>query len=262
MSLSPTTSTRKQIYRESLPAQTIAGFTTFEEIVELKYRDKKHVANNSRRQYLNAASNITKFSGLQYIEDFKPEHCRIVCNKLFNYCKDNDLDHYTFKQYWQAMGHLQHATGEDVIQINPWNKNEATNKSLKDAHGSKQIIKVNDIRPADKFFDPVTITHAAYHSRHAVCWWIMRYTLTHVSEAEGIMWGDIDFDNNTIGIQLNKMRPLKTNSRRRVLPMVEPLREVLDKWRELSKIYVGCIFGKYYKDPGSIMRRHMQQIKG
>ena len=139
MSSSPTIIDKEaNIYREAMPAQTIAGFTTFSEVVELKYRDKKHVANNSKRQYLNAASNISKFSGLQYIEDFKPEHCRIVCNKLFNYCKDNDLDHYTFKQYWQAMGHLfRVATGEDIIQINPWNKDVAMNKSLKDAHGSK-----------------------------------------------------------------------------------------------------------------------------
>ena len=126
----------------------------------------------------------------------------------------------------------------------------------------KQIIKVNDIRPADKFFDPITLIDADYHSRHTVTWWIMRYTLTHVSEAEGIMWSDINFDDNTIAIQLNRMRPLKTNSRRRVLPMVTPLREVLLKWKKLTRGHVGCIFGKYYKDPGSIMRRHMQQIKG
>ena len=79
--------------------------------------------------------------------------------------------------------------------------------------------------------------------QYVVTWWIMRYCLCHVSEAEGVMWEDIDLENKTIWIRANAIRDLKTSYRPRQIPMLEPLHRVLSLHQRKTKQTKGNIFG-------------------
>ena len=104
--------------------------------------------------------------------------------------------------------------------------------------------KVTDIRPADDYYRMTKYDKAAPSiKKNIVTWWIMRYTCTHISEAEGIVWEDIDFDKKTIRIQANSVRELKTEQRGRELPLLEPLYELLLKHKRHTNGVTGSIHG-------------------
>jgi len=60
-------------------------------------------------------------------------------------------------------------------------------------------------------------------------YWLMRFTGTHVSEAAGLRYEDIDLKAGVIHIRSNDLRPLKNPYRTRDLPIIQPLQEKLSK---------------------------------
>ena len=114
--------------------------------------------------------------------------------------------------------------------------------------------KVTDIKPCDEHFSMNKYSKAAPSiKRFIVNWWIMRYTCAHVGEADGLVWEDVDFDNNTICIQANSVRELKTAHRGRELPLLEPLKQLLLKHKRHTKGTTGSIHGL----PDNIDRRQL-----
>ena len=117
--------------------------------------------------------------------------------------------------------------------------------------------KVTDITPADDYYRITKYDKAAPSiKKNIVTWWIMRYTCAHISEAEGVVWEDIDFDKKTIRIQANSVRELKTEQRGRELPLLDPLYELLLKHKRNSKGITGSIHGL----PDNIDRRKIGKV--
>ena len=77
-------------------------------------------------------------------------------------------------------------------------------------------------------------------------YWIMRYTGTHVGEAAGLRYEDIDLQAGVIYIKTNDLRPLKTAYRTRELPIIKPLVEKLTAL--LRKQAKGHIFPGLYEE--------------
>ena len=117
--------------------------------------------------------------------------------------------------------------------------------------------KVTDITPADDYYRITRYDKAAPSiKKNIVTWWIMRYTCAHISEAEGLVWEDIDFDKKTIRIQANSVRELKTEQRGRELPLLEPLYDLLLKHKRWTKGITGSIHGL----PDNIDRRKLGKV--
>ena len=123
--------------------------------------------------------------------------------------------------------------------------------------GQLDYVKCLDITPADKFFSLYALgTHTKHFDQHIRTHWIMRYTLAHVSEAEGLVWDDIDMDARTICIQANELRELKTEQRARKLPMLDPLFHIIKHMYDQTPTHSGSIFNiKTTNDWGNNIRQ-------
>ena len=73
----------------------------------------------------------------------------------------------------------------------------------------------------------------------------MRYTGTHVSEATGLRYRDIDIVGGVIHVRTNELRPLKNELRKRDLPIIEAPKDKLTIL--LVKQETGHIFPGLYK---------------
>jgi len=81
-------------------------------------------------------------------------------------------------------------------------------------------------------------------------YWIMRFTGTHVSEAAGIQYKDIDLDKKILTITNNDLRPLKNQYRERELPIIDELSEVLSEIKKGSPdahVFPGLYDEKYQR---------------
>ena len=77
-------------------------------------------------------------------------------------------------------------------------------------------------------------------------YWLMRYTGTHVGEAAGLRFEDIDLKSGVIHIRSNQLRPLKNEYRTRDLPIINTLKEKLTVL--LRKQASGHIFPGLYDE--------------
>ena len=149
-----------------------------------------------------------------------------------------------------------------------FNKEKLKGIKIKErARGTIDELKVMDITVADEYFslDKLGQGHcnSKNHDHYIRTHWIMRYTLGHISEVEGLMWEDIDMRNKTISIQANELRELKTDQRGRTLPMIDPLYHILLDMYNSSQTRTGSIFGyRPKKIWGTSIRKFYQQIPG
>ena len=149
-----------------------------------------------------------------------------------------------------------------------FNKDKLKGIKIKEhARGTIGELKVADISVADEHFSLNKIGHghcnSKNHDNYIRTHWIMRYTLGHISEVEGLMWEDIDMQNKTISIQANELRELKTDQRGRKLPMIDPLYQILLDMYNSSQTKTGSIFGYRPKSFwGTGIRKEYQKIPG
>nr|BDD44255.1 hypothetical protein 1 [bacterium] len=127
--------------------------------------------------------------------------------------------------------------------------------------GRLEDEKCLDISAADEYFSldklgKVSVKFNQYIRTH----WIMRWTIGHVGEVEGLMWEDIDMDARTLTFQANELRELKTDQRARKLPMTEPLYQLL---KDMPMSRTGSIFKlKPTLDWGNAIRKHYRKLDG
>ena len=123
------------------------------------------------------------------------------------------------------------AKQEDWIKTNPFDcinlryiKSEAKPKEAKGLGEVDQLVRAGRIP-----------------EWQAQLYWLMRYTGTHVGEASGIRYEDIDLERRVIRIRRNDLRPLKNEYRQRDLPMVDALFEVMAqvKTQETGHVFPG-----------------------
>ena len=126
------------------------------------------------------------------------------------------------------------AKEEGWIESNPF---DCINKRyIKSVTTPKQVKLLDDV---DKKVEVLT--------EYQQClYWLMRYTGTHVSEAAGLRYEDIDLNAGVIHIRSNDIRPLKNEYRTRDLPIIQPLKERLTVL--LRKQASGHIFPGLYDE--------------
>ena len=119
------------------------------------------------------------------------------------------------------------------------------------------------IKDADDYFSRSKLgTKGPFFDRYIRTHWIMRYTIAHVSEVEGLVWDDIDFINNTITFQANELRELKTDQRARRLPMIKPLVAILGHLYNEHPTKTGSIFQLSSETEfGNAIRKQYRRIK-
>ena len=83
---------------------------------------------------------------------------------------------------------------EEWIESNPFQSKFVRNKLVtQQKEGQLKEAKVIDIEPCDEYFKlSGYVGGTDSHRKHIITWLIMRYCVCHVSEAEGLMWEDID----------------------------------------------------------------------
>lgn len=148
-----------------------------------------------------------------------------------------------------------------------FNKEKLKGIKIKEqARGTIDELKVLDIRLADAHFSLDKLgqePNRPNHDRFIRTHWIMRYTLGHIGEVEGIVWEDIDIENKTISIQANELRELKTDQRGRKLPMIDPLYYLILDMYNSSPTKTGSIFDyRPKKFWGTTIRKHYHKIPG
>ena len=112
---------------------------------------------------------------------------------------------------------LEVALSEQWVTSNPFNCIKL--RFIKGTSKKKEVVKLEGID--DK------VKEGALPPHHEALYWIVRYTGTHVSEAAGIQFKDLDLANGVIHISPNDLRPLKNEYRQRDLPMLDELKEAL-----------------------------------
>ena len=182
-------------------------------------------------------------------------HLRDTCNKQS-----------TLKTKWGRLKSLnEYAMAYRWTNELFFNKEKLKGVKIKEhARGTIEEEKCLDIAPADDFFRLAILgTHTKNFDQYIRTHWVMRYTLAHVSEAEGIVWEDIDMDARTISIQANELRELKTDQRGRKLPMIDPLFNIIKDMYDSSHTRTGSIFNlKPTNDWGNNVRRYYRNIQG
>ena len=111
------------------------------------------------------------------------------------------------------------AKEEGWIKTSPWDA--IILKRIKGTYKKKEVKHLNN---ADK-----VVEKGVLQNNSELVYWICRYTGTHVSEAAGMVHGDIDLTANIIHIRENELRPIKNDYRERELPITSRLREKIEQ---------------------------------
>ena len=136
---------------------------------------------------------------------------------------------------------------------------------VKIKEGPRGVIKTekcHDIKAADEYFAQEKLGKVnKYFDTYINTHWCMRWTIAHIGEIEGLVWEDIDLNNRTLSIQANELRELKTSQRGRILPIIDPLYDLLLNMQNNSTTRTGSIFNKKATlDWGSSIRHHYRPL--
>jgi len=118
-------------------------------------------------------------------------------------------------RYLRAMYEV--IVAEEWINTNPFDVIKL--RFIKGTSKKKEVVrldKIDELVKGGRLSNP-----------HRYLYWIMRFTGTHLSEAAGITYKDIDLKNGVLNIHENELRPLKNKYRERELPILDELKEVL-----------------------------------
>ena len=134
------------------------------------------------------------------------------------------------------------------------------NVENQDDYGLINEKKDLDIKVPDAFFSMRKFSKATDSQKQSIVnWWIMRYTCCHKGEADGIMWEDIDLERRTIKIERNAIRSVKRTQRARELPILDPLYDVLKRYQDETKRYMGSIHGHKEGMKATDLASHISQ---
>ena len=185
---------------------------TWQDLLKLCIR-LKEPAPSTEAEWKRRVEELHKITG-------QPDPTKITPDDARRY-RDHQLDtvaNTTLKtrvRYLRAMYEV--AMAEEWIDSNPFDVIKL--RFIKGTSKKKEVIRLDEI---DK-----KVRDGSIPSYQQTLYWIMRFTGTHVSEAAGIQYRDIDLINGVINIHANELRPLKNQYREREIPMLDELKEVL-----------------------------------
>ncbi len=206
----------------------------------------------------------------QFIEVTKQEYVEACCRedvlKWRDWLQQTRDKNTTFKAYYKMMRRLYqyaHQWGWHDNEPNDLFQNRyVTNVNVEnqDDYGLINEKKDLDIKVPDAFFSMRKFSKATDSQKQSIVnWWIMRYTCCHKGEADGIMWEDIDLERRTIKIERNAIRSVKRTQRARELPILDPLYDVLKRYQDETKRYVGSIHGHKKGMKATDLASHISQ---
>ena len=117
------------------------------------------------------------------------------------------------------------AVEEGWIEKNPWDA--VVLKRIKEVHKKKEAKTLSQV-------DSVVETGVLKNNNELV-YWICRLLVTHVSEAAGMVHGDIDIKNDVVHIRPNNLRPVKNEFRERTLPLTPKLKQKIRQLYQSGK---------------------------
>jgi integrase len=250
----------------------VTNHHTLEQIIDAILERNPNRAINTVDGWKSSIRLFTKITNETIVENINHDVVESYIQGLRKHCIKNK----TLRSHFERLKALfKYAISFRWITSSPFNSDLLFGISVEHIpRGVARYDKVIDIKPVDLWYSPDKYGTALnqygrrdrYFDKYIVTWWIMRYCCCHVSEAEGIKWEDIDFGRNTIWIQANSIRELKTKVRARELPMLKPLRELLMQHKRDTRKREGSIFGlpnnHNPRQFGSGMRGNMENILG
>lgn len=200
-----------------------------EDLVNLAAR-LKQPAPSTKRTWMAYISKAMSVANRQCIDEFTEDDARKYRDHLIDTCGGNT----TKSRIRSVKGLFNVAKDEGWIKTNPFDC--ISLRYIKTKTTQKEVKRLDDI---DKL-----VSNLPEH--HQCLYWIMRCTGTHVSEAAGLRYEDIDPAGRVIHVRANELRPLKNDFRKRELPIIEALN---DKLNELLKQQdSGYIFPGLYNE--------------
>jgi integrase len=195
-------------------------------------------------RYLSDALTIANRS---FIDEFNEDDARKYRDHLID-----TLNGTTVKNRIRSVkGLFNVAKDEGWIETNPF---DCVNlKYIKASPKAKEVRRLDEV-------DKSVCKLVEYQQ---CLYWLMRYTGTHVSEAAGLRFEDIDLAGGVIHIRANELRPLKNNYRTRDLPIIKPLqqkpKELLPK-QDTGHIFPGLYDEKYSRRGNGMHWQHFIDI--
>ena len=199
----------RQALREAgLPYQE----RTWRDLLELCIR-LKQPAPSTAREWERRTEEVVRITGKTDPTKITESDARKYRDHHLNTVKNTTLK--TRVRYLRAM--FEVIVAEEWIKSNPWDAIKL--RFIKGTSKKKEVIRLDD---ADQ-----KVKDGAINERQQVLYWLMRFTGTHISEASGILFRDIDLENNILHIVPNELRPLKNQYREREIPILPVLKEQL-----------------------------------
>ena len=186
---------------------------TFDELIKVNER-LKNPSPLTIRSWQQRAKEVDRVLNTQDVSAVT----KAMCRRYRDYMLDTCAPTTTKNRIRELKSMFNVAVEEGWLTSNPWD-----------------VINVKRIRGRSKQKDDVrldsvdaVVTEKLSPDQELV-YWIMRYTGTHISEAAGVLHGDIDLKRKVIQIRPNDLRPVKTAYRTRELPIIDKLMSHLER---------------------------------
>ena len=171
----------------------------------------KAPSQSTARSWKSAIDQLLKVTGKLQFTEITAQDARLYRDQLLERVAEST----TRTRLRYLKGLFSVAVQEAWIGTNPFEGVDLTHV--------KTIVKTKETRRLDK----LEANLGTLPAKQQLLYWIMRFTGTHVNEAAGLMYEDIDLESGVISIRPNDLRPLQNQYRNRQLPIVEPLMDQL-----------------------------------